>query len=170
MHSIPTILPLLLMLLIPINTIIQLIPQQKINKLPHKSSNNPFITYLLLPFLPSFILPNPILHSLPTFLPQKYKPTYFPSPSQFPHTTNPIFPHINPPHLFIFLPIPNPIQNLPLPTTHLPLTYLFLPLLINFIPPSLTHFTTTFLQKQQNLKLTKQLNLQTYHPKSSIIH
>ena len=46
-----TIVPLVLMLLIAMNTLIQLIGEKRINIIAQKSSKNPFLRYLVLPFL-----------------------------------------------------------------------------------------------------------------------
>ncbi|WP_049400169.1 PTS glucitol/sorbitol transporter subunit IIC [Staphylococcus epidermidis] len=156
-----SIVPLVLMLLIAMNTIIQLIGEEKINKVAQKSSNNPFMRYLVLPFLGSFMLANPMVHSLGKFLPEKYKPSYFASAAQFAHTSNGIFPHINPAELFIFLGIANGIEKLGLPTTDLAVRYLLVGLLMNFIGGWVTDFTTSFVEKQQKVKLSKEVNLES---------
>ncbi|SUM31094.1 putative sorbitol PTS, EIIC [Staphylococcus gallinarum] len=97
-----TIVPLVLMLLIAMNTLIQLIGEDRINLIAQKSAKNPLMRYLVLPFLGSFMLANPMVHSLGRFMPEKYKPSYFASAAQFAHTSNGIFPHINPAELFVF--------------------------------------------------------------------
>lgn len=65
-----TIVPLVLMLLIAMNTLIQLIGEDRINIIAQKSARNPFMRYLVLPFLGSFMLANPMVHSLGRFMPE----------------------------------------------------------------------------------------------------
>ena len=86
-----TIVPLVLMLLIAMNTLIQLIGEDRINLIAQKSAKNPLMRYLVLPFLGSFMLANPMVHSLGRFMPEKYKPSYFASAAQFAHTSNGYF-------------------------------------------------------------------------------
>ncbi len=155
-----SIVPLVLMLLIAMNTLIQLIGEKRVNKIAEKSSGNPFLRYLVLPFLGSFMLANPMVHSLGRFMPEKYKPSYFASAAQFAHTSNGIFPHINPAELFIFLGIANGISKLHLPTTDLAVRYLLVGLIMNFIGGWVTDFTTSMVEKQQKVKLSKKVNVE----------
>lgn len=155
-----TIVPLVLMLLIAMNTLIQLIGEERINFVAQKSAKNPLMRYLVLPFLGSFMLANPMVHSLGRFMSEKYKPSYFASASQFAHTSNGLFPHINPAELFIFLGIANGIQKLGLPTTDLAVRYLLVGLLVNFIGGWVTDFTTSFVERQQKVKLSKEIKLE----------
>ncbi|WP_053218243.1 PTS glucitol/sorbitol transporter subunit IIC [Virgibacillus senegalensis] len=155
-----SIVPLVLMLLIAMNTIIQLIGEDKINVIAQKSANNVFLRYLVLPFLGSFMLANPMVHSLGRFMPEKYKPSYFASAAQFAHTSNGIFPHINPAELFIFLGIAQGIQELGLPMTDLAVRYLLVGLVMNFIGGWVTDFTTSYVEKQQKVKLSKEVNVE----------
>ena len=155
-----SIVPLVLMLLIAMNTLIQLIGENRINKIAQKSAGNPFLRYLVLPFLGSFMLANPMVHSLGRFMPEKYKPSYFASAAQFAHTSNGLFPHINPAELFIFLGIANGIQQLGLPMTDLAVRYMLVGLVLNFIGGWVTDFTTSFVEKQQGVKLSKEVHLE----------
>lgn len=155
-----SIVPLVLMLLITMNTLIQLIGEDRINTIATKSSKNPLMRSLVLPFLGSFMLANPMVHSLGRFMPEKYKPSYFASAAQFAHTSNGIFPHINPAELFIFLGIAHGIEKLGLPTADLAVRYLLVGLVINFIGGWITDFTTSYVEKQQNVKLSTEVKME----------
>ncbi|WP_020007681.1 PTS glucitol/sorbitol transporter subunit IIC [Salinicoccus albus] len=154
-----TIVPLVLMLLIAMNTIIQLIGENRINTIAQKSSSNPLLRYMVLPFLGAFMLANPMVHSLGRFMPEKYKPSYFASAAQFAHTSNGIFPHINPAELFIYLGIASGIQQLGLPMTDLAVRYLLVGLVMNFIGGWITDLTTSYVERQQGVKLSKKVKL-----------
>lgn len=66
------IVPVVLMLLVAMNTLIQLIGQEKINALGRISAKNPIMRYMVLPFVGAFMLGNPMSLSLGRFLPEKY--------------------------------------------------------------------------------------------------
>lgn len=155
-----SIVPLVLMLLIAMNTVIQLIGEQRMNKIAQKSAGNPLLRYMVLPFLGSFMLANPMVHSLGRFMPEKYKPSYFASAAQFAHTSNGIFPHINPAELFIFLGVANGVQQLGLPMTDLAIRYLLVGLVMNFIGGWVTDLTTSYVEKQQKVKLSKKVHVE----------
>ena len=150
-----SIVPLVLMLLIAMNSLIQLIGEDKINGFAAKAGNNPVSRYLLLPFIGSFMLTNPMVHSLGRFLPERYKPSYFASAGQFSHTSNGVFPHINPAELFIWLGIAQGVTQLGLSTGPLAIRYLLVGLVMNFVAGWVTGLTTAYVSKQQGVTLSK---------------
>jgi PTS system glucitol/sorbitol-specific IIC component len=153
------IVPVVLLLIIAMNTLIQIIGEQRINKLAKASSKNPLLRYMVLPFLGSFMLGNPMMLSLGRFLPVKYKPSYFASGAYFCHTSNGLFPHINPGELFIFLGIAAGIEQLGFSTAELAVRYLLVGLVMNFFAGWITDFTTKMVEKQQGIKLKTEVTL-----------
>ncbi|MDR4316075.1 phosphotransferase enzyme II [Niallia circulans] len=153
------IVPVVLLLLVAMNTIIQLIGENRINRLASASSKNPLLRYLVLPLLGTFMLGNPMGLSLGRFLPEKYKPSYYASASYFCHTSNGLFPHINPGELFIFLGIAAGIEQLGFSTADLAARYFLVGLVMNFFAGWITDFTTKMVEKQQGIKLNSEVKL-----------
>lgn len=153
------IVPVVLLLMVAMNTLIQLIGEERINRLAKASSKNPILRYLILPFIGSFMLGNPMALSLGRFLPEKYKPSYYASGAYFCHTSNGLFPHINPGELFIWLGIAAGIEKLGLNTADLAVRYLLVGAVMNFFAGWITDFTTKMVEKQQNIKLKSEIKL-----------
>lgn len=148
------IVPLILMLLIAMNSLIAIIGEDRINRFAGKAAGNPIARYMILPFLGAFMLANPMVLTLGRFLPERYKPSYAAAGMQFCHTSNGIFPHINPGELFIWLGIANGIIQLGLPTADLAIRYLLVGLVMNFVGGWVTDYTTKFVEKQQGVALS----------------
>ncbi|MBK8447076.1 MAG: PTS glucitol/sorbitol transporter subunit IIC [Micropruina sp.] len=154
------IVPLVLMLIIAMNSIINLIGAEKIDRFASKAGNNPLSRYMLLPFIGSFMLANPMVHSLGRFMPERYKPSYFASAGQFCHTSNGVFPHINAGELFIWLGVAAGITQLGLPTGELAIRYLLVGLVMNFVGGWTTDLTTAWVSKQQGVTLSAEPKLE----------
>jgi len=128
------IVPLVLMLLIAMNTLIAFLGEEKVNALAKISAKNPISRYMILPFISAFMLGNPMAISMGRFLPEYYKPGFVAAQMQFCHTSNGVFPHINPGELF---------------------RYIVVVIVMNFISGWVTDFTTAYVAKQQGVTLSK---------------
>ncbi len=151
------IIPLILMLLIAMNSLIAIIGEDRINRFAIKAGGNPISRYMILPFFGAFMLANPMMLSLGRFLPERYKPSYAAAGMQFCHTSNGVFPHINPGELFIWLGIANGVLTLGLPTAPLAIRYLLVGLVMNFVSGWSTDFITRWVEKQQGITLKTEL-------------
>ena len=132
------IIPTILMLLVMMNAIIALIGDERIEVIAKFCTSNPITRYAVLPWVSAFMLGNPMALSMGKFMPEFYKPSYYASASYHCHTNSGIFPHINPSEI-------------------LALRYMLVGFIANFISGWATDFTTAFVQKQQGIKLSKEL-------------
>lgn len=151
------IIPTVLMLLILMNAIVALAGQDSVNKLAKVCSKNPILRYMVLPFISAFMLGNPMALSMGKFMPEFYKPAFYASVTYHCHTNSGLFPHINASELFIYLGIADGITTLGLDTTPLAVRYLLVGLITNFISGWATEFTTKYVEKQQNVHLSREL-------------
>ena len=152
------IVPVVLMLLVAMNDLIAILGEEKVNKVAQVSAKNPISRYMILPFISAFMLGNPMAISMGRFMPEFYKPSYVASQMQFCHTSNGVFPHINPGELFVWLGIASGIETLGLSTMDLAIRYLLVGLVMNFFAGWITDFTTAWVCKQQGVTLSKTLN------------
>lgn len=154
-----TIVPVVLLLLVLMNTIISYLGEERMTKLAQASSRNVLTRYMILPFLSAFMLGNPMSFTMGRFLPEFYKPSYYAAQAQFCHTSNGVFPHINPGELFIWLGVAQGVQKLGLDSMDLAIRYLLVGLVMNFIGGWVTDFTTEYVCRTSGIKLSKKVNV-----------
>ncbi|CRV89081.1 PTS system glucitol/sorbitol-specific transporter subunit IIC2 [Streptococcus equi subsp. equi] len=153
------IVPVVLMLLVAMNALIGILGDQRVNQLVKISAKNPISRYMVLPFISAFMLGNPMAISMGRFMPEYYKPSYVAAQMQFCHTSNGVFPHINPGELFVWLGIASGIKTLGLSQMDLAIRYLLVGLIMNFVGGWVTDFTTAYVAKQQGVTLSKMIEL-----------
>lgn len=150
-----SIVPLVLMLMVAMNAFIKLLGEDKVTTLAKVASKNAVTRYMILPFVSAFMLGNPMSMTMGRFLPEFYKPGFIAAQMQFCHTSNGIFPHINPGELFVWLGIAQGIQTLGLNQMELAIRYLLVGLVMNFVGGWTTDFITAKVCKQQGITLSK---------------
>lgn len=151
------IVPLVLVLLVAMNSLIALVGENRINRFAAKAGKNVVSRYLILPFFATFFLTNPMCFTLGRFLPERHKPGYYASVAQFCHTNNALFPHVNPAELFVWMGIAQGIMTLGLPTGDLAVRYLLVGAVLNFVGGWVTDLTTKYVSKQQGVVLSDQV-------------
>ncbi|MCQ2508128.1 MAG: PTS glucitol/sorbitol transporter subunit IIC [Dorea sp.] len=151
------IVPTIVVLLVLMNAIIALAGQERVDALARVCTGNPILRYAVLPFVSAFMLGNPMALSMGKFMPEFYKPSFYASVTYHCHTNSGIFPHINASEIFIYLGIANGITALGLDTTPLAIRYLLVGIVCNFISGWATELTTKYVEKQQGIKLSREL-------------
>jgi glucitol/sorbitol PTS system EIIC component len=151
------IIPLVFLLMIFMNTVVNLIGENNVNKFAQWASKYSIMRYMILPFIAAFMLGNPASFTLGKFLPEFYKPSYYAAIAQFCHTSNGIFPHINPGELFVYLGIASGIETLGLSTVPLAVRYMLVGLVLNAVGAYVTDFTTAYVCKKTGITLSKSL-------------
>lgn len=154
-----SIVPLVLILMTAMNAVVTMLGEERVTKLAKISASNPVSRYMILPFVSTFMLGNPMSITMGRFLPEFYKPGWAASVMQFNHTSSGIFPHINPGELFVWLGIAQGITTLGLNQTELAIRYLLVGLVMNFVGGWTTDFITERLSKQQGVTLSKTIEI-----------
>lgn len=155
------IIPTIVVLLVLMNSIIALAGQERVDALAKVCTSNPILRYAVLPWVSAFMLGNPMALSMGKFMPEFYKPCFYASVTYHCHTNSGIFPHINASEIFIYLGIANGITTLGLDTTPLAIRYLLVGVVCNFISGWSTELTTAWVEKQQGVRLSRELKSQS---------
>ncbi len=155
-----SIVPVVLLLLVLMNSIISFVGEERMNRFARLASRNVLTRYLLLPFLSAFMLGNPMAFSMARFLPEFYKPSYYAAQAQFCHTSNGVFPHINPAELFVWMGIAQGIDKLGLNNMDLAIRYMLVGIVMNFIGGWVTDFTTAYVCRTTGVQLSKEVSVE----------
>ena len=145
------------------NSLVAFIGQERVNRFAKFCTGNPLLRYLVLPFVSALMLGNPMALSMGKFLPEFYKPAYYAAASYHCHTNSGIFAHINPGEIFIYLGIASGVTALGLDTSQLALRYLLVGFVANFISGWSTEFTTRLVERQQRVRLARELGQHNEH-------
>ena len=163
------VLPQVFLFLILLNAITRMIGQARVERLALRCGSNPFLRYLVLPFLSAVVLGNPMAVSMGRYLPEEYKPAFFASVSYHCHTNSGIFQHINPAELFLWLGIANGVLARGLNVFPLAFRYLCAGLIANFVSGYITEIFTRKLEKRGHVHLSTHVHLPESQPVSGSI-
>ncbi len=155
------LLPQVFLFLIFMNAVTSMIGRARVERLAAKCGSNSVLRYMVLPFLSAVVLGNPMAISMGRYLPERYKPAYFASASYHCHTNSGIFQHINPAELFLWLGIANGVLARGFETFPLAIRYLIAGLIANFVSGLATEFITKRIEKKQNIRLEREVDLWT---------
>ena len=155
------LLPHVFLFLIFMNAVTSMIGRARVERLAAKCGSNSVLRYMVLPFLSAVVLGNPMAISMGRYLPERYKPAYFASASYHCHTNSGIFQHINPAELFLWLGIANGVLARGFETFPLAIRYLIAGLIANFVSGLATEFITKRIEKKQNIRLEREVDLWT---------
>ena len=155
------LLPKIFLFLILLNALTSLIGRSRVERLAAKCGSNTLLRYMVLPFLSSVVLGNPMAISMGRYLPERYKPAYFASASYHCHTNSGIFQHINPAELFLWLGIANGVLARGQDLFPLALRYLLAGLVANFVSGYATELITRRVEKKQGVRLDRKVDLWT---------
>ena len=147
------IIPLLIVLLTAFYTLINLIGQDRVQRVARFAAGNIFTRYSLLPLMAVFFLTNPMAYTFGTFLEEKYKPAFYDAAVSFVHPPLGLFPHVNPGEIFVWLGVAVGIQKLDLPLGDLAVRYFLAGLVVIFIRGLVTQYITQFLARRQGVEL-----------------
>lgn len=147
------IIPLLIVLLTAFYTLINLIGQDRVQRVARFAAGNIFTRYSLLPLMAVFFLTNPMAYTFGTFLEEKYKPAFYDAAVSFVHPPLGLFPHVNPGEIFVWLGVAVGIQKLDLPLGDLAVRYFLAGLVVIFIRGLVTQYITQFLARRQGIEL-----------------
>ena len=153
------VVPKVMMIMILMNSLTSAMGQERVNKVAALCAKNVFTRQCVLPFVASFMLSTPMCLSPAAYLPEFYKPAYFDSVCFYCHTSNGIFPHINPGELFVFLGIAAGVEALGLNVTDLAVRYFLVGLVMNFFCGAVTERVTEYLCNQGGIKLSKEVGV-----------
>lgn len=150
-----SIVPLVLVLLVFMNSLVNIIGEERVEVFAQWASKYGIMRNMILPFVSAFMLGNPASFTMGRFLPEFYKPSYLAALGQYCHTSNGIFPHINPGELFVYLGIAQGIESLGLSMTPLAVRYLLVGLVMNAVGGYVTDWTTRYVSNQSGVELSK---------------
>lgn len=161
-------LPKVFLFLILLNGLTAMIGRRRVERLAAKCGSNPLLRYMVLPFLSAVVLGNPMAISMGRYLPERYKPAYFASASYHCHTNSGIFQHINPAEFFLWLGIANGVLERGHDLFPLAVRYMAAGLIANFVSGYATEIITRRVEKKQNVRLEREVDLWTEKEESGI--
>lgn len=143
------IVPLLIVLMTAVNALVALIGPEKIDNVGKAAGREGIqyypLRYVVLPFLATFFLTNPMAYTMGRFLPEKYKPAFYDAAVSYVHPPLGLFPHINPGEIFVWAGIAKGIQDLGLPLGDLAIRYALVGLVVILIRGIVTERISAYL-------------------------
>lgn len=139
------ILPTLIVLITAVNALIQIIGEDKVERVVKVASGNFVTRYTVMPVLAMFFLTNPMAYTFGKFLPEKFKPAFYDAAVSFCHPITGLFPHANSGELFVYMGIAAGITTLGLPLGDLAVRYFLVGVVVIFIRGMVTERITAIM-------------------------
>lgn len=97
------VIPLVAVMILAINALIQFIGEQRVMKFMKKLTKYTIMRYTILPFLSCFFFANPMCYTVGAFLEEDHKPGFYDATVSMLHPITGLFPHANSSELFVWL-------------------------------------------------------------------
>lgn len=142
------IIPMVVVLMVAVNSIIKLFGEERVENVAHKLTGNIFGRYLILPVLAVLFLANPMCYTFGRFCKEKHKPAFYDACVSFLHPVTGLFPHANPGELFVYLGIAAGLTTLGLPLGELAVRYFLAGLVVIFLRGFITEKIYLYMLKK----------------------
>lgn len=147
------IVPILVGMLTLVQFIVNLIGDERIEKMGQFLAKSTILKFSVLPVFAAFFLGNPAGQTLGRFLPEKSKPGLQEAMFRIGHPLTSLFPHTNPAELFVWLGVAKGIEELGLPTGALAIHYIIAGILVGIVSGIITETIFTIIAKRNNYDL-----------------
>ncbi|MCR1897558.1 PTS glucitol/sorbitol transporter subunit IIC [Irregularibacter muris] len=127
------IIPTLVVLITFVNSIVQLVGQEKVENFARKTTKYAITRYTIFPIMAVFFLTNPMAYTFGRFLEEKYKPPFIDAALSFVHPITGLFPHANAAELFVWIGISDGVIKAGYPTGDLAVRYFLSGIVVIFL-------------------------------------
>ena len=146
------ILPILIALLIVVNSIFRFFGQERMDKIAQALGKNRILAYGVLPPLAWLLMSFPGSLTIGKLLPEKNKLGYQDSLISMAHPLTSLFPHVLPSELFIWLGVAAGITQLGLPVGDLAVRFIAAAIVIGVVRGFITDYIHAFMKRRAKSK------------------
>lgn len=147
------IVPILVGMLTLIQFLVNLVGENRIEKVGQALSKNRILAYSIFPVFAQFFLGSPASGTMGRFLPEKSKPGMMEALFRIGHPITSLFPHANPAELFVWLGVAQGIEQLGLPVGALAIRYLITGMVVAVISGTIIEIVFTNIARRNNYEV-----------------